>query len=220
MDNISIYLWVITILLLIIIFNMMSRKKRTSYNSYGNKNGLLFMLATTLLKPVIESFAQNLRGKSNNPNEYHYHRREYFMTKTEHEFFDILDLSFGQYYYIFPQVHLSTIFSEKIVSQNWTGARNHIDKKSVDFVFCDKQNISPLLAIELDDITHEREDRISRDEEVERIFKEANVPLLRYDCRGSLDRGLIVTMVVDALPPTTEHMNFYQNPPNRSDIQM
>ncbi len=178
------------------------------------------MLATTLLKPVIESFAQNLRGKSNNPNEYHYQRREYFMTQTEHQFFDILDLSFGQYYHIFPQVHLSTIFNEKIVSQNWTGARNHIDKKSVDFVFCDKQNISPLLAIELDDVTHEREDRISRDEEVERIFKEANVPLLRYDCRGSLDRGLIVTMIVNALPPTTEHMNFYQNPPNRSDIQM
>lgn len=178
------------------------------------------MLATTLLKPIIESFAQNMRGKSNNLNEYHYQRQQYFMTKTEHQFFNILDLSFGQYYYIIPQVHLSTIFNEKIVGQNWKGARSHIDKKSVDFVFCDKQNISPLLAIELDDDSHEREDRIARDEEVERIFKEANVPLLRYDCRGSLDRGLIVTMVVDALPPTSEQRNYFRNPPNRQDIQV
>lgn len=36
-----------------------------------------------------------------------------------------------------------------------------------------------MLAIELDDFTHEREDRKARDIEVERILQNAELPLLR-----------------------------------------
>jgi very-short-patch-repair endonuclease len=39
--------------------------------------------------------------------------------------------------------------------------------------------LSPILAIELDDMSHERSDRQERDREVERILKDANMPLLR-----------------------------------------
>lgn len=49
---------------------------------------------------------------------------------------------------------------------------------------CDKLYISPKLAIELDDKTHERQDRIDRDGIVERIFKDAGLPLLRLENRG------------------------------------
>ena len=55
-----------------------------------------------------------------------------------------------------------------------------MDRKSVDFVFCDKDYCRPLLAIELDDYSHNREDRKIRDAEVERILQQAQLPLLRF----------------------------------------
>jgi Protein of unknown function (DUF2726) len=57
-------------------------------------------------------------------------------------------------------------------------ALRHINQKSVDFVICDKE-FRTVVAIELDDKTHERPDRIERDEIVEGLFKEAGIRLVR-----------------------------------------
>jgi len=48
-------------------------------------------------------------------------------------------------------------------------------------VLFDKQNISPVLVIELDDFTHEREDRKERDLFVNKLFNHCGVPILRVD---------------------------------------
>lgn len=58
------------------------------------------------------------------------------------------------------------------------GYRNKIDLKSVDFVLFDKQNISPVLVIELDDYTHQRSDRQARDGFVDRVLNHCGVPIL------------------------------------------
>jgi hypothetical protein len=57
-------------------------------------------------------------------------------------------------------------------------ARNRIDRKHVDFVICEARTMQPLLAIELDDASHERADRIARDAFVDRVFEVAGLPLL------------------------------------------
>ena len=85
----------------------------------------------------------------------------------------------GEKYYIFPQMHLPTFLEHKIVGQNWFGAFRHIDEKSVDFILCDKQTFSPMLAVELDEKSHEQSARQDRDREVERILDVAKMPLLR-----------------------------------------
>lgn len=103
------------------------------------------------------------------------------MTQSERKFFEVLLVSVENQYHVFPQVHLDVILNNKVRNgQNWFGAFRHINEKSVDFVICDKAYIKPLLAIELDDRTHEREDRKERDGEVERILSEAGMPLLRF----------------------------------------
>ena len=84
-------------------------------------------------------------------------------------------------------MHLPTLIDNKVVGQNWRAAFRHINGKSVDFVLCDKAYISPKLAIELDDKTHERPERQERDVEVERILQEAGVPLLRLENHGKFN---------------------------------
>ena len=63
-----------------------------------------------------------------------------------------------------------------------------LSQKSVDFVLCDKTYLSPKLAVELDDKSHERTDRQERDVEVERILKEAGMPLLRIANHNQFNR--------------------------------
>ena len=121
------------------------------------------------------------------PKGYDYKRKPFFLSRAEHECYDALMLAVGHEYYIFAQVHLPTIVDHKVNGQNWRGALAHINQKSVDFVLCDKAYISPKLAIELNDHTHERPDRVDRDIEVERILKDAGVPLLRLSNHGKFD---------------------------------
>lgn len=130
---------------------------------------------------------------------YQYKRKNFLITRAEHEFFDILVELFGSEYHIFTQVHLPTILEHKVSGQNWKGAFSHINGKSVDFVICDKEYIKPLLAIELDDRSHERPDRIERDSEVERILQDAGIPLLRIENKGVFDREDIKKIVTDKL---------------------
>lgn len=110
---------------------------------------------------------------------YKYEKKRYLLTKSESDFYKQLLSLFGDKYYIFPQIHLSSILNHKIPGQNWKKALNCINRKSVDYVFCEKVFLSPLLAVEFDDITHVINDRRDRDIEIERIFEEADFPLLR-----------------------------------------
>jgi len=119
--------------------------------------------------------------------KYNYKRRNWFLTKAEHEFYDALVKAVGNDYIIFAQVHLPTLLDEKVVGQNWKAAFRHVSQKSVDFVLCDKSYISPKLAIEPDDKSHERSDRLDRDIEVERILKGAGMPLLRIQNHGTFN---------------------------------
>ena len=119
--------------------------------------------------------------------KYEYKRKQFFMSRAEHECYDALVAAVGEEYYIFAQVHLPTIVYSEARGKDRYGSFSHIDRKSVDFVLCDKQDISPKLAIELDDRSHERADRKDRDGEVERILQNAGVPLLRLENPGQFN---------------------------------
>ncbi|MEK7650470.1 MAG: DUF2726 domain-containing protein [Patescibacteria group bacterium] len=120
-------------------------------------------------------------------SRYKYKRKDFFLSRAEHHFYDALVSAVGNQYYIFAQVHLPTILEHKLKGQNWQGALAHVNRKSVDFVLCDKAYISPKLAIELDDRSHERLDRQERDNRVEQILREAGLPLLRVENRGDFN---------------------------------
>lgn len=156
---------------------------------------VLIIIATIVLKIYFPEIFLDQKKKA----LYNYKRRDFLMSRAEHEFFDIfVDITRDQYY-VFPQIHLSTILDNKVVGQNWKGAFRHIDEKSVDYVVCDKAYIKPLLAIELDDRTHERDNRKVRDSEVERILSNANLPLLRFGNNGYFNKEEIQRLVLEKL---------------------
>jgi len=117
------------------------------------------------------------------------------MTLAEREFYDVLYATVGNEFTIFAQVHLPTIVSHKIKGQFWQAALNHINRKSVDFVLCNKSNLSPVLAIELDDNSHQNPERQERDAEIERILQEAELPLLRIENQVAYDKSSLDAII-------------------------
>ncbi len=158
------------------------------------------LIILVIVLGIIVVFAGLVRSKGMKPlkSEYQYKHKNFFMTRAEHECYDALVRAVGDRYYVFPQVHLPSIVDSEVAGQNWKGAFRHISQKSVDFVLCDKAYISPKLAIELDDKTHKRQDRIDRDGEVERILKDAGIASLRIENHGSFD-SIKLAQEIDAL---------------------
>lgn len=158
------------------------------------------VLGVVLLVVLLTIFVAVATSLTQEPlHEYRYLRKDSIMTEFEREFFKVLFGAIDNQYYVFPQVHLDAIISYKIGGKSRFGAFRHINEKSVDFVICDKEQLRPLLAIELDDSSHNREDRRKRDEEVERILNEAGMPLLRINHNGRYDVEEIKQLVFEKL---------------------
>lgn len=111
--------------------------------------------------------------------KYRYRKKPFLVTKGENEFYHVLHRIIKNQYLIFPQIHLISLLEHQLRGQGWRGAKAYIDRLSVDYVICDKKHLMPILAIELDDSTHNREERIERDMKVESILKQAGIPLVR-----------------------------------------
>jgi very-short-patch-repair endonuclease len=109
-----------------------------------------------------------------------YRKREYLFDSTsEFNLFRVLVELFGDQYYIFAQVNLGHLVETK--SNEFfekRKQRSRIEKKSVDFVLCDKVRVVPQLVIELDGYSHWREDRKIRDTFVNELMKDVGLPIL------------------------------------------
>ena len=57
--------------------------------------------------------------------------------------------------------------------------------KRQDFLVCDNLSLKPLVAIELDDKSHQQSNRVQRDAFVDEVFKAANLPLLHIPVKNS-----------------------------------
>lgn len=131
--------------------------------------------------------------------QYRYYAKPYVMTSRENECFKILNEIFSSKWFVVPQVHLSALLDYRVKGQNWNAAFRHINGKSVDFVLIGKESYKVICAIELDDSTHIKPDRIERDVEIERMFKEARIPLARISKFESMTKPEIAKVVTDAI---------------------
>ena len=76
-------------------------------------------------------------------------------------------------------VRLADIFSVDKGRGN-RAALNRIESRHIDFLICQKDTLKPVVAIELDDKSHERPDRIKRDNFVNQLFDSTGLSLVRF----------------------------------------
>lgn len=152
-----------------------------------------------IIKIYIDTFKSILNYKSNiNTNQVNYKNNynfeQYLLTPTELKFYKILKKITDKYdLSLFVQVALYEIINSKDY-RNF----NKIRGKTIDFVITEK-NCKIKLCIELDDYTHNFNKRIQRDNFINNIFKELNIPLLRIPVQDFYNMDILEKNICELL---------------------
>lgn len=68
---------------------------------------------------------------------------------------------------------------------------SRIKAKHIDFVLCDPENLHVKLLIELDDASHQRDDRRQRDKFIEAVYKQTGYKLLRLFSNEDIEEKIV-----------------------------
>ena len=128
-----------------------------------------------------------------------YRQRESLFTYRERVFFKALLEDVGDQYQVFAKVRLGDILWLFNEPENRKFHNNQLQCKHFDFVVCDKDSYKPLLAIELDDSSHDKYDHHARDEFKERVCKETRLKLLREQVQKTYPKGYVGERVHSAI---------------------
>lgn len=162
-----------------------------------SQSSFLFILVGIIICVIIAVMVPLLKPKKK--EIFPYKKNNYLLTSNEITFYalleEIIDLS---KYEIFPQVRLSDIIKIEAGTEKRMTYFNKISKKSPDFVLCDKKT-SPLLVLELDDISHEKEDRIARDGFVDKALAAAKIPILHIICKKNYNKEELKQKIEESL---------------------
>lgn len=117
-----------------------------------------------------------------------YQCKSYLLTLAERHFFDVLSKLVHDDIYICPQVSFGAVL--KVTAAGWDYFRywDKVKAKRIDFLLCDKRTLAPLVAIELDDSSHDVPKRAERDDFVDHACHSAGLALLRFRVRNRYDR--------------------------------
>ncbi|MBL7163709.1 MAG: DUF2726 domain-containing protein [Anaerolineales bacterium] len=137
-------------------------------------------------------------GKSK-PQKCPYQLKETFLSYAELVFYKQLSLAVPPNVAILIKTRLADIFKiDRSIVPYSSESRlyfNKISQKHVDFLLCHADTMNPLVGIELDDSSHQKPDRVSRDELVDNIFEAANLPLVRIQVQSTYDKGEIARLL-------------------------
>ena len=156
----------------------------SSLLSGGVKIALIVVGVTLILLSVAVVFTKKESTPAVN-EEYRYATKKSLMSEVERAlYYRLLTYKIGE---VFPQVSLVSIV-DKLTAQSY---RNELFR-TVDFVVCDARTNKPVLVIELNDASHNRDDRKLRDEKVRCILERARLPLctLTLDDMNLTDKDL------------------------------
>lgn len=127
-----------------------------------------------------------------------YAKRDDFFSESELSFYKVLRQVVDDNIVIYPKVGLKEIFFVQSKDRSdHSKYHNKIDRKHVDFLLCNSDNLQPICAIELDDSSHMKQDRIERDIFVDKVFETARLPLIRFVNK----RSYVLSDIKDRLAP-------------------
>jgi len=164
-------------LLICIIIGYIAYKKYKEYrNNEEYKNNI--RVQNNLNDKAHEQSKSEITQIEYNPDDYIDTAKSPFLiansllTKAEMNFYQVLKNSIdNEKQIICPKVRMIDVLWTKTYRvENKLTFINKVNRKHFDFVICDKETLKPLMAIELDDKSHEEESRKERDEFVDALF--------------------------------------------------
>ena len=148
------------------------------------------MLRSELIKNMIEFLIKLLRllfgVKDKSESRLPFKKKDYLLSMAEKNFYLILkQVADKNDVLLFAKVRLEDLLWIPAGTDNRFGERNRIKSRHIDFVLCDKENIKPLIAIELDDSSHNKQNRLDRDNFIDKVMTVAGLPILHQKVQYS-----------------------------------
>ena len=130
--------------------------------------------ATTTPRPII---APDWQPPKADRDPLPYSKKKYFFSAAERSFYEVLRRVVPEFT-LFAKVRLADLVHVSKGSGAWQSHFNRINRKHLDFVLCNR-DLAPIVAIELDDSSHDEEDREARDAFVDQVLAAAALPIVR-----------------------------------------
>lgn len=139
---------------------------------------------------------------SNEHFEYTYQRLESLFTPAERSFYGVLKQTINEKVEVFAKVRVADVITPKKggVKGAWQTAFNKISAKHFDFVICNKNDLSFICAVELDDASHNTAKTKKRDAFLENACGSAHFPLIRVPAKASYNVDEIRDLLKEYLP--------------------
>ena len=159
---------------------------------------LSWLVACVVLLAILAVAAQNLAGSANVDR---YFLRDSLLTPAERSFYGVLRSLDYEGVTIACKVRLVDFLGLKkgLSASERRGSLNRIVAKHVDFLLFRQSDARPVLAIELDDKSHQQENRRARDAFVDGVFAEVGLPIVRFAARASYNPKEILRVIDDAM---------------------
>lgn len=160
---------------------------------------VVFLVLAILAATVLKQKAQ--KSPEEAPNLYVL--KPSIFTAAERSFSGVLELIDLGELTITSKVRLADVIEVKpgLDGSTRQSAFNRIASKHVDFLLIQKSDGKPILGIELDDRSHQRANRMKRDEFLDTTFQTAGLPLLHIKAQATYDPRQILNDIETALNP-------------------
>lgn len=123
----------------------------------------------------------------------------YLLTPTERDFYNVLRRAIPAGVSICMKVRLGDIV--RCSEFNWrNGWGRKVAQKHIDFVLVNSLNSYILIAIELDDPSHSRQDRVERDEFVNDVLTGAGIGIVRVQVKPEYSAEEIADHLAELMP--------------------
>ncbi len=164
-------------------------------SSGSEKTGCLgFLFPRRILPPPLPPQTSPPESRVTFP----YGVRDDFMSAAELSFFLVLKSLTLPEWSLMAKVNLADVFFIRQPHLN-KAARNRIDRKHVDFLICDAKTMRPLLGVELDDDSHQKKDRMERDDFVDQVFAAAELPILHVQAARVYQPNVLIDQVKEKI---------------------
>jgi hypothetical protein len=174
---------------------------------------ILFLFGALILLSILYFFSlahkrksATAAGQEQRKHPIKYKPQAQLFTATEKKFLSVLESIAGDELKIFGKVRVSDILTPDVnkfeKGSSWHWLFSQISQKHIDFVITD-QNLNLLCAVELNDPSHQRKDRKTRDQFILEAFQSANVPLVMINTQHKyLEEHIAETIAKKIVSPS------------------
>ena len=131
----------------------------------------------------------------------YYLKDRIFDHPTEYEFYKLLrEDILGERFVAMVQIPvLCLVGVRRRHEPGWLAHFGRIKSKRIDYLICRKENLKPLLALELDGSTHDKEDRQERDIFINSVFASVGLPVLHVFLQSAWNKAAVALSIAKKL---------------------